>query len=100
MAVQFWNSQPTASKVVQVIAYLAAVWFIAAIIASQWRNIIRLFEGYPFVRVRVLDDLGKNWHRNNVRELTRSRHLGRWYSLYWEYPAMSDVLPTRLGNIL
>lgn len=98
--IQAWNNQPIASKLLQVVAYFAAVWFIAAIVASQWRNIIRLYEGYPFSEFTPLDQLGKNWHRNRLLNLTYSEQPAPWYSVYYDYPAISDVLPTRLGNIL
>lgn len=99
-AIRTWSGQPTAAKLLQSIAYFAVVWFIAAIVASQWRNIIRLYEGYPFTQWAALDRLGKDWHRSYLLTLMHSKHPDPSYSVYSEYPAMSHVLPTRLGNIL
>jgi hypothetical protein len=48
---QAWDELSGTLNVLAVVAYLALVWFLAAVVASQWRNIIRLFEGYPLVRI-------------------------------------------------
>src|SRR4051794_35000258 len=42
-----WNSSDASTKVVAGLGYLAVVWFIASLVASQWRAIVRLYEGYP-----------------------------------------------------
>jgi hypothetical protein len=92
-----WERQGLGVKLMEVAAYLATTWFLAAIVASQWRNIIRLFEGYPLARLVPLYDLGKAWHTTR-RTLVECERLPG--SAYYEYPKDGKVLPTRLGNRL
>lgn len=93
-----WEVQSIGVKALEMATYLAGTWFLAAIVASQWRNIIRLFEGYPLAAVAPLDRLGRDWH-DRRRVLVRAGQLRG--TPYYEYPHLSDrVLPTRLGNRL
>jgi hypothetical protein len=95
-----WTQVPLGTKAFVVVGYFTLSWFFAVILASQWRNIVRLFEGYPLWRWPSLDEVGKEWHR------AISFHLGKpgsgeyWYLEYGRYPPPRDVLPTRLGNVL
>src|SRR5258708_38483152 len=53
------------SQLILLVAALALAWFWAAFIASQWRNLIRLYEGYLFAGpLRQLAELGKLAHRS------------------------------------
>ncbi|WP_405067312.1 hypothetical protein OG558_37690 [Kribbella sp. NBC_01510] len=88
----WWESLSTAGRIVLGLAYFVVTWFFAAIVASQWRNIIRLFEGYPIERT-PLGQRSADWHRRRRTEATQWQH-------YLEYPDEDEVLPTRLGNIL
>lgn len=93
-----WDAQSLAVKGMQLVGYFSIVWFLAAILASQWRNIIRLFEGYPLMRVPHLGEYCADWHRSRAEHLDIKRHL---WALYYGYPEdPDDFLPTRLGNIL
>ena len=95
----WWDAQSVTAKVAVTLAYATLTWFIAAVLASQWRNIIRLYEGYPLARwLPQLDAACKNYHRARLRWLNGRRS---WQILYYDYPEDEfDVLPTRLGNIL
>ncbi|WP_422768685.1 hypothetical protein ACN28C_17935 [Plantactinospora sp. WMMC1484] len=93
-----FNPLPLATKTLVVAGYFTLCWFLAVIVASQWRNIIRLFEGYPLARWPMLDEVGKRWHRARSAALEADRD--EWYAWYLEYPASTEVLPTRLGNVI
>lgn len=91
--VHSYLSARLSSQLILLVAFFALAWFCAAFIASQWRNLIRLYEGYLFTGpLRQLADLGKLAH--GVRRAGRR-------SLYGDYSKeLTDVLPTRLGNVL
>ena len=88
----WWESLSVAGKIVLGLIYFVVTWFFAAIVASQWRNIIRLFEGYPFLRTK-LGERSAAWHKLRRAEATQWEH-------YREFPDEDEVLPTRLGNTL
>jgi hypothetical protein len=94
-----WDKLTGTLKFFIVAGYFSLVWFLAAVVASQWRNIIRLFEGYPLARlVPTLAERGRTWHQRTIAELENSDAAWR---LYYDYPRNpADVLPTRLGNIM
>jgi hypothetical protein len=74
------------------------VWFTAAIVASQWRNIIRLYEGYPLMRIAGVGQACASWY---WRRAQKFENVGDRWRLYYDFPATShDCLPTRLGNII
>ncbi|MDQ7904399.1 hypothetical protein RB614_07665 [Phytohabitans sp. ZYX-F-186] len=93
-----FNPLPLATKALVAAGYFTFCWFLAVIVASQWRNVIRLFEGYPLARWPALDEAGKRWHR--ARSAALDADDGEWFTLYIEYPASHEVLPTRLGNVI
>lgn len=97
MAAMF-NELPLATKALSAAGYFTFAWFVAVIVASQWRNIIRLFEGYPLVRWRALDEAGKRWH--SARSAALDGDGDQWFAQYLDYPASNEVLPTRLGNVM
>lgn len=90
-------SAQVSSQFIVVIAALALAWFCAAFIASQWRNLIRLYEGYLFTGpLEKLAELGRFAHLSR-----RVAHKNAGRSRYYEYSRRpADVLPTRLGNVL
>ncbi|WP_204038683.1 hypothetical protein [Acrocarpospora phusangensis] len=99
-----WEGRSFTLKIVTVVGYFTFCWFGAAIIASQWRSIIRLFEGYPLARLPWLEGVGVRWHRARLAELTTheehgSHAVSATELRYWAYPSTA-VLPTRLGNVL
>jgi hypothetical protein len=91
-----WDAQSGTLKFLEIAAYLALVWFVAAIVASQWRNLTRLFEGYPLRPIRPLYRSAVRYHRRQHRMLqSRPRFRSR------RYPQNAErFMPTRLGNIL
>jgi hypothetical protein len=93
-----FSPQPLTTKALLAGGYFTFSWFAAAVVASQWRNIIRLFEGYPLARWPALDELGKRWHR--IRLAAVDDDEDEWFARYLDYPAGPDVLPTRLGNVM
>lgn len=98
--IKAWDGLPTSSKLLAVVGYLALGWFCAAIVASQWGNIIRLFEGYPLMELPWLYNLGRLWHQERLAQLVEIDTARSGFVQHWAYPQMDDVLPTRLGNVL
>jgi len=93
------------TRALLLLAYFALVSFLAAAAASQWRNIVRLFEGYSLKKVAnrlKMEPLGQRWHQEHMDQLT-SDEEGNSEQAYRRYPPKkyrSEVLPTQLGNIL
>lgn len=96
-AIHNYLSTRLSLQLILIAGFFALAWFCAAFIASQWRNLIRLYEGYLFTGpLRQLADLGKFAHLSRRRDF---KSAGR--SLYDEYSRSSRyVMPTRLGNVL
>jgi hypothetical protein len=95
-----WADQSVTVQIALSAAFLAWAWFWAGIIASQWRSIIRLYEGYWSPRFGGLARVGRRWHE---RQLLRLHEDEGYEALYYSYPYTTDideVMPTRLGNIL
>ena len=49
----WYSRQSPVSQVLAVLVVAALVWFLATLLASQWNNVVRLYEGYPLVRLSV-----------------------------------------------
>jgi hypothetical protein len=81
-------------------SFLTWVWFWAGIIASQWRSIVQLYEGYWSRRVRWLPELGRKWHIKQVLRLYEDENDEALYNHYPYASQLDQVMPTRLGNIL
>jgi hypothetical protein len=119
----WWTGLDGLSKALVALAYLAGVWFLAGAVASQWRNIIRLFEGYPVMRILGTRTPGLAWHSRRAHRLwqgedpdavedddaeaedhdgrgPRQSEAYRQYLLVQHDGDEREVLPTRLGNIL
>lgn len=93
-----WKNESATVQLLQLAVGLALVWFVAAILASQWRNIIRLFEGYPLMRVPWLGAACARWYWRRRQEVAGRED--NW-QLYYYFPTIEeDCLPTRLGNVL
>ncbi len=115
---KWWTGQDIFGRAIIVLGYLAGIWFASGAIASQWRNIVRLFEGYPIRAILGRRVPGTSWHRERARLMWVGAEYGevdedaKWpdaVQAYAKYPLIDDtpdgdneqyVLPTRLGNIL
>jgi hypothetical protein len=106
----WWVSLDVLSKAITVLGYLAVVWFLAGAVASQWRGIVRFFEGYPVLTVwhraisffdgypilRVLHGHvpGIVWHRTRRRELWAGSEDGEVdpdaHKAYPRYPLLEE----------
>ncbi len=102
-----WSEADLLSRLLLVLVYIAAIWFLSAAVASQWRGIVRLFEGYPLVRwSRRLGRAtpGVKWHQARLlNTLSGSERRPRSDFPYYEYPGRlhaASLLPTRVGNTL
>lgn len=93
-----WRAESGTVQLLQAGLAIAIIWFVAAIVASQWRNIIRLFEGYPLMQVPWLGRACANWYWDRREALSAARDV---WALYYYFPEdQSSCLPTKLGNIL
>lgn len=93
-----WKNETATVQLLQVALGLTIVWFAAAILASQWRNIIRLYEGYPLMHVPWLGAACARWYWRRRQEVAGRND--NW-QLYYYFPTVEeDCLPTRLGNVL
>jgi hypothetical protein len=105
VAYEWWGQLDLFTRLLLILAYSALVYFLAAAVASQWRNIVRLFEGYLLKKVTnrlKMKWLGQRWHQEHMDQLVSE---GEYEQAYRRYPYPSEgrrdeVLPTRLGNIL
>jgi hypothetical protein len=102
-----WSRADALSKLTVIAVYLASIWFLSSAVGTQWRNIVRLFEGYPLLTLLGHRAPGVAWHSRQQRLLWEGdAELGiepDAHVLYRRYPLPSDddiILPTRLGNVL
>jgi hypothetical protein len=106
LVASWWTALDTVSKVFTALAYAAAIWFLAGAVASQWRAIVRLFEGYPISAITErlpIDTPGVRWHREHAARLRGSKPELDPEKAYLRYPPSRHeelILPTRLGNVL
>lgn len=107
----WWNRIDLLTRVIVILCYLAAVYFFATAVASQWRGIVRLFEGYPLRRLAGRfgkTPVGVRWHQEQLDRLgqmppPQNMRLSAAVQAYYRYPRADHrdkLLPTRLGNIL
>jgi hypothetical protein len=100
-AAKAWTGQSVTLQVVSIAAFLAGVWLFAGGVASQWRSIIRVFEGYWPIYLQRLLRPGQEWHVQRMKRLYEVE--GGYARIHDSYPLEPDydkVMPTRLGNIL
>jgi hypothetical protein len=90
-----WQSASTATTLLLIAGTVALCWFLAGIVASQWRNLIRLLEGWVLPG-RLLAAWGRHAAAAHVLEKEKLPKEDTFYL----YPEDADVLPTRLGNVL
>jgi hypothetical protein len=84
------------AQLILLAAFLALAWFCAAFIASQWRNLIQLYEGYLFAGpLAAIADVGKLAHARRHRAIADDEIFLLEYT-----EDRNNVLPTRLGNVL
>jgi hypothetical protein len=96
-----WTLQDLTLRVVLLLAFLAWVWFSASIIASQWANMIRLYEGYYWLGpLRIIGRLGQHWHQRRLLRLSERGDTEQTYQSYPSVYRLDEVMPTRLGNII
>jgi hypothetical protein len=95
-----WAAQPATIQIIVALGFLAWTWFWAGIIASQWRSVIRIYEGYWHKRIAWLLRPGRAWHEKRMDQVF---DRGEAATQYFEYPQEEDkleLMPTRIGNIL
>lgn len=105
-----WSSLPVSLQLLLTLASTALVWFLSSLIASNWRKIVRLYEGYPFARFyrkraqkKGIDLFsyvqrvpGASYHLHEQRHASSRTAYRRYPPPEFE----QEVLPTSLGNIL
>ncbi|MFB4263111.1 hypothetical protein [Nonomuraea sp. GTA35] len=100
-AVTAWQRQDATIKTVHVLAFLVVALLAAAWLASAATTLVRLYEGYwPGLIGAPLRALGLRWHRRRLGALDPCDDAD-YARLHTSYPGdPSEVMPTRLGNIL
>ncbi len=100
-AVTTWQRQDATVKVIHVVAFLVVAHLTAAWLASAATSLVRFYEGYwPRLLGRPPRALGVRWHRDRLAALDPFDDAD-YARLHTGYPAdASEVMPTRLGNIL
>ncbi|GII58683.1 hypothetical protein Pth03_70720 [Planotetraspora thailandica] len=103
----WWAGLDAITKIIVLLGYLATVWFLAAAVSSQWRGIVRLYEGYPLRRLSAhlgCENVpGVRWHAERMRDLLNDLDGSEpdTVTAYYRYPNKEEnVFPTRLGNVL
>jgi hypothetical protein len=97
-AIMAWQSWSGPTQLLAVLAFIAAVWVVAAVVQSQIRSITQVYEGYWSGLLRPLRSYGEARHRWRLTELQRQRRVADNYA---QYPlSRNQVMATRLGNIL
>lgn len=100
----WWNRLDLLTRFLVVLTYVAVIWFLSAVVASQWRGIVRLYEGYPLRHLAKhfgAVPVGVRWHQQRLDQV-RKFNPDPVYA-YYRYPSLKHkeaVLSTRLGNIL
>ncbi len=59
-ALAFWSSIGLPEQALLIVSALAAVWFLAGLLASQFRRITQLYEGYPLQYTPALKESSVN----------------------------------------
>jgi len=101
-----WLSSDLFTRLVIAFLFVAVIWLLASAVASQWRGIVRLYEGYPLRAVAGQlgrKAVGVSWHQSRLALLRSAGQSAAPERAYYRYPASkhaAGVLPTRLGNIL
>ena len=118
-AAAWWSGRSAAEQLTLALIVAAAVWFLAGLFASNWRKIVRFYEGYPLAALLPTFDAtdvsrrrrlsavrkcpGTAWHLRRYANLTKGKVRGgqpRLYSRYVPDAYKPEILPTTIGNIL
>lgn len=98
-----WRSMSLSEQLVIALALLGVNWFLASILAANWRKIVRLYEGYFLKRLarKVRRPFwgylpGFSYHIRRQNRLPA--HI--IYAKYPPEPFLGDTLPTSVGNAL
>jgi hypothetical protein len=83
----WWQRLDVLTRIIAALSYLASIWFLAAAVASQWRGIVRWYEGYPLKRLAAklgVPAVGVRWHQRRREELRGAEppELELAYALY------------------
>jgi hypothetical protein len=111
---RWWNAQEALPKAIEIAGFLGWVYVFSIVLGGQSLSILRFFEGYwSFPGAESLKTIGTDWHKKILRELEatmqRDDEEGKktseaYEKMYDYYPPtygdFSEVMPTRIGNIL
>ncbi len=93
------KSTDLTTRIVALLGYFLAAWFFASFVQSQWRNFVRLYEGYPLRFIPRINEWGVQFHRARMIEARKGRAQG--HVVYYRYPSnIQQIMPTSLGNAL
>lgn len=98
-AIEWWGDQTGIVQAMLTIGVVAAVFVAANVVAGSMLWIIRLFEGYTFP-ASLVAGMGLRYKFNRWNKLSEDEKKAM-RARFPEHPTgVSDVAPTRLGNIL
>ncbi|TDP94779.1 hypothetical protein [Labedaea rhizosphaerae] len=107
-AAAWWGRLDALTKIAMALLVAVCTFFLSSAVASQWRGLIRLYEGYPLVG--LLGRFQRSAPGISAHEARRARladtSRAEVTDQYYRYPPEDTdegpipVLPTRLGNIL
>lgn len=93
------NSADLTTRIVALLGYFLAAWFFASFVQSQWRNFVRLYEGYPLRFIPRINEWGLNFHKERFAKIKKDN--SQIHMRYYRYPInVPEVMPTSLGNVL
>jgi hypothetical protein len=103
-AVSTWNNQDIVVKVIEIAGFLAGVLVFSGLIASQWTNLVRLYEGYwSFPLGSKLKEWGSQRHQARRDNMYQYRTDATSELIYRRYPPEGHekhMMPTTFGNIV
>ena len=107
-AASWLSARSAAEQVLLGVVISSFVWFVAGLLSSNWRKIVRLYEGYPLKRWLAHGPRRSQWNRLRLpgfgyHRAQKDRLAARdTNAFYRRYPLRhdKDTLPTTIGNIL
>lgn len=118
-AARWWGDRSVPEQLIVGAAVSAVAWFLAGLFTSNWRKIVRFYEGYPLARLLPRADLGDESVTRRLRALRSfpgcARHVRQYtrllqgekrnaetvlYMRYVTDESRHEILPTTIGNIM
>jgi hypothetical protein len=84
-----WRSWPALTQLLAVAGFIAVVWVVAAVVQSQTRSIIQVYEGYWRGPLRPLRRYGEGRYGRRLDRLRLAGQMGQVCHAdpAWQHPA-------------